>query len=306
MDHYNTLIRAVASSVLRHTPMIRGRNRVADLINRSLPLSETDAMVLACMRLHYCMSVDLRSRTEYLSYYTGDYDTSEIQIVTALIETNWTIADVGANIGFWTVPLAQAVPNGRVYSFEPLQSNYNRLCKNIELNRVTKIVSARKIGLSDKHSTLALSLREDFASGAKTGNAAIVIDDSDRAFPCLSIDVAPMDDYISSPHNNRLDFMKVDIEGHEDLFLKGASKTIENYRPIIFLEVNEPYYKRRGIDATTVFSEWLLHMCYKSVVRVGAKWSVQNIARRRPVIDNVFLIPAEKETSLMRKLDAHI
>jgi FkbM family methyltransferase len=133
------------------------------------------------------MLVDLRSNTEFHTYYLGD-DTEEIRSVQQLITPDSAVIDVGANIGFWSIPLARHL-KGRncLHAFEPVPANFRRLTDNIKRNALDGTVHLHERGLSDQNGSLQISLREDFANGAGTGNAAIVIDSEDLRFKCTEI-----------------------------------------------------------------------------------------------------------------------
>ena len=53
--------------------------------------------------------------------------------------------------------------------------------------------------------------------------------------------------------NRKIDIIKVDIEGHEDYFMKGAKETLRTHRPIILTEVNKPYYETRKNSLDEIF-----------------------------------------------------
>lgn len=240
------------------------------------------------------MIVDLRGYTESASFYTRDYDTEEIRSVLRMFRPEWVVLDVGANVGFWTVPMAKALgPGGKVHAFEPVPSNNLRLRENISLNDLFNIAEVHELGLSDHRTTLRISLREDFANGAGTGNASIFIDDSDGRFQCGMIEVDTLDNIFPSLKVKRLDFIKADIEGHEDKFLCGASSTIGQFRPIMHLEINEPYYSRRGLDATTVFEQWAKSANYAFALRTSQGWRLRDLRHRKRVMDNVLALPEE-------------
>jgi hypothetical protein len=164
-------------------------------------------------------------------------------------------------------------------------------------------VRLHQLGLSDRNAVLRISLREDFSGGAETGNAAIVIDNDDSRFECASIPVMPLDDIADSFAIDRLDFVKLDIEGHEDKFLVGARRTIEQFRPIIHMEVNESYYSRRGIDPTGIFEKWQRDADYKAALRRHSEgWTLQTIRERRSGIDDVLFIPSDSAESVIKQL----
>lgn len=257
------------------------------------------------MRLGHRMIVDLRAYTEYASFYTHDFDTEEIRSVLRLFSPEWVILDVGANVGFWAIPMAKALgAGGRVHAFEPVASNNQRLCENVRLNGLEKTVVVHELGLSDRRASLPISLREDFANGSGTGNAAIVIDDSDGRFQCGMVEVDTLDEIVPSLNLKRLDFIKVDIEGHEDKFLSGAASTIGQFRPILHMEINEPYYNRRGLDATAVFGEWAASANYAYALRTTKGWRLRDVRERKPVIDNVLALPAERASQVLEQMEA--
>ena len=255
------------------------------------------------MRLGYRMRVDLRSRTESLAAYTHNYDNQDIRSCLDLLQADSVVLDVGANIGFWTLPIALRLnAEGRVHAFEPLPSNAARLRENVRLNGMEHVVRLHEMGLSDQRATLEISLREDFSCGSQTGNAAIIVDKSDRAFQCTTIEVDTLDHVFDSLDIERVDFVKIDIEGHEDRFLAGASSIISRFRPVLFVEINEPYYMRRGLDVDELFDSWLHTSQYVCALRSRQGWNIGQLRSRKPVIDNVLFLPSERVPQLERLL----
>jgi FkbM family methyltransferase len=287
-----------------NAPDFRGKGSLIYALNRLLlPRSASECIVTTKLRLGYTMKVDLRSLTESLPAYTGDYDNRDIRACLNLLSSDSVALDVGANIGFWTVPIALKVSNrGHVHAFEPLPRNCERLRENLSLNGLGDTVCVHEIGLSDKPASVAISLREDFSEGSLTGNASIVIDDEDRRFDCTTIEVDTLDRIFDSLHLGQVDFIKADIEGHEDRFLAGANSVISRFRPALFIEINEPYYQRRGIDVDEIFQSWLSSYQYVCALRTARGWRIGEIRMRKPVIDNLLFLPRERHTELLSLL----
>jgi FkbM family methyltransferase len=251
------------------------------------------------------MVVDLRAQTEFLAYYTGEYDTRNIRSVLRLVEPHWIILDVGANIGFWSIPLARALKeSGQLHCFEPVPSNFRLLTANVERNCKAATVHVHQLGLSDRSGTVQISLREDFEGGSETGNAAIVIDGDDSRFQAVQVEVRSLDDLFDSLSLDRLDFIKVDIEGHEHKFLAGAGQTIARFRPILLMEINDHYYERQGLDPTALFQGWLLGHSYVAAFRETNRWRLDDLSNRRGSISDVFFFPKEKAQEVMARLEA--
>lgn len=299
------MLRASAAELISHIPDFRGRNKLAYVVNRLLLDPSAGSTAEVDMRLGHRMIVDLRAHTEFASFYTHDFDTHEIRSVLRMFTPDWVVLDVGANVGFWTIPMAKALgPGGKVHAFEPVSSNNLRLGENVRLNDLERTVVVHELGLSDSRASLRISLREDFANGSGTGNAAIVIDESDSRFQCPVIEVDTLDSIYPSLNIERLDFIKVDIEGHEDKFLSGAASAIGQFRPVLHMEINEPYYSRRSLDATSVFGEWAASANYVYALRTAKGWKLRELAQRRPVIDNVLALPVERASQILGRMEA--
>jgi FkbM family methyltransferase len=301
MNHLNQIVQTSVSFALRHTPEMPGRGRIARVINKYFPLPPS-CVVRARMRLGHEMLVDLRSATEFAAYYTGDYDTPAIRSVLRLLNPDSIVFDVGANIGFWSVPLARHLTHGRLHCFEPVSGNFKRLTENIHQNSLEDIARLHQLGLSDRNGTIQISLRDGF--GTATGNAAIVIEEEDLKFACMEIQICALDDIFDSFGEVRIDFVKADIEGHEDKFLSGASKVIRRFRPTLYLEINEPYYQRRELNPTDIFEHWLKANSYRSALRSKTGWQLESIQNRRAVIDNAFFFPEEIAVDSISRLNA--
>src|SRR3954447_17309502 len=80
--------------------------------------------------------VDLSDHTIGLNIVRGQYEQDEIQFVRGVLKPGDCAVDVGAHIGFFTMQMAAAVGSeGRVYAFEPLDTNADLLEQSIAENR---------------------------------------------------------------------------------------------------------------------------------------------------------------------------
>jgi FkbM family methyltransferase len=202
--------------------------------------------------------------------------------------------DVGANVGFLAVPLAQAVyPRGALVAFEPLAANFHRLRENLRINGVLNDDAIYQLGLSDRRAVAMLSLRGDFRNGAATGNAAIV-EGEGHGFDVERIELETLDDVFPRLKLDRLHFIKLDIEGHEIAFLAGAAATIKQFRPVIYTEINDFYFAERGERAAELFSRWADEHSYDfATIRRGRIERI--VLHHMPnVLMDVFLVPQER------------
>lgn len=135
------------------------------------------------------------------------------------------IMDIGANIGNHTLYWAIENHAKKIYSFEPIAQTFAILAKNIEINHLQNIVQAYNFGLSDQTSKARITSFNSANIGATT------LAQSDTG----NIELRALDDL--DIREDKIDLMKIDVEGHEIFALRGAQKTIRKYKPLIFIEI---------------------------------------------------------------------
>lgn len=142
------------------------------------------------------------------------------------IQSDKNVIDVGAHIGWYSVNFAKHAKH--VYSFECSPKSFNYLCANIALNKQDYKVTTFNNGLSDKNGTTKYYIRDPLDGG---GNGITKFQGDDQ-IPCIDVPIKTLDSYELTDIN----FIKIDVEGHEKQVLLGASKTImeNNYPSILF------------------------------------------------------------------------
>jgi FkbM family methyltransferase len=153
------------------------------------------------------------------------YDQSNLEKLETYLSDGAVILDLGANIGNHTVYFAKLPKTRKVYAFEPVKETFFILSKNIDINGLNSKVELFNVGLSDRKTKAKIENFPDNNIGGIT-----IIDCEDG-----TLDVCRLDDIIIN--ENRIDLIKIDVEGHEVLLLKGAEDTIRKYKPVIFIEV---------------------------------------------------------------------
>lgn len=236
---------------------IRGAGRICKVINQSLLSMGVAPIQIVRMRDGTQIRVDLRSQTEWFAFYSRSYDDSNIALIIALLNRlRGNFLDVGGNIGMYAVRVAAKLPNAnRTICFEPMPANVERIKQNVALNKLGNRVAIYELALSDREGKAELVLREDFEMGSETGNASIAISESaDQSFKKIEIRTRRFDDLFRTTNLGYFPVAKVDIEGHEDFFLSGATEYLNRDRPIIFSEINNWFYKQRGTTSSDVFA----------------------------------------------------
>ena len=293
-------------SAMRPFSRVRGMGRISKFFNRRFLMAGAPPVQVTIMRDGTRMQLDLRCHTEWFPYYTGRYDDAAIGLIRNLLARNeGDFLDVGGNVGMYAVRVAAGLPGGRrSVSFEPLQSNAARIRENARLNGVEDRVVVHEMALSDADGVAELVLRQDFDFGSETGNASIAISDEvDEGYTKVRVRMRRFDDVLAEMADARFQVAKVDIEGHEDFFLRGAKDWLHRERPIVLTEVNNWFFVQRGTTSSQVFSETLPETYVLAVLEErGGKSTlsaigVQDLAAAG-MIETCIMAPAERMQEL--------
>ncbi|WP_199883821.1 FkbM family methyltransferase [Anaerosinus massiliensis] len=172
---------------------------------------------------------------------TGVFDPQSTNVVKNLVKKGDVVLDVGANIGYYSVLMSKLVGiNERVISFELTQHYREVLQSNIEINNLNNC-DIMDFGLSNGNDICEISI----GSSSATMHWA----DDSKPIKTEKIQLKRLDDIIEFQNINKIDFIKIDVDGHEPVFLEGAWQSIEKFKPVILLEVNHANYLNYGITA---------------------------------------------------------
>ncbi|MCX6026926.1 MAG: FkbM family methyltransferase [Chloroflexi bacterium] len=144
----------------------------------------------------------------------GVYDYNNMNLVRLILERGGgTFFDVGANIGSYSL-YASENPQARVLAFEPHPKAYQALVRNLRLNNRV-MVQAFPIGLSDASGKRRMASQGDLATSR-------ILKPDEVATDTLLVDCTTLD-AVCEELGAWPTVIKIDVEGHEQEVLKGAS-----------------------------------------------------------------------------------
>ena len=159
----------------------------------------------------------------------GEYCEWEIMCLEQLIEPEWHIADIGANIGTHSVPFSKLAHKGHIHAFEPNELSRGLLNRNLLQNQVTN-TTVYPYALSRSAGNRYLSNYNPQKPGnygeASLNNSGEMME----LVPTMRLDQVQFE---------RLDLIKCDVEGEEPNVFKGAKRTLAEHLPTCFVECNE-------------------------------------------------------------------
>jgi len=152
-----------------------------------------------------------------------------------LLRPGTTFLDIGAHHGFFSLTASLFVDRLRVVAFEPNPSNFRILQANAAANAITNL-SCEPLAISDCDGTATLYLTaSDMSASLMKGFQA---HDTEQ-IGSVEVRTTTLDSYTRLNQFGGPMVIKVDIEGHEGAFMRGAAETIRRCKPDIILEVVE-------------------------------------------------------------------
>jgi|SRR5665213_239754 len=170
----------------------------------------------------------------------GEWTEGEIGVLRQALRPNDCIVDVGANIGSHTIALAKAVlPGGCIMAFEPHPKVFQLLSANVVVNGLSNVrlypnacgAEAGMLWFPD----LDYSLETNY--GALQVSELRSLHHSIKKQVSQPVPIVILDDVYDLP---ALRLVKIDVEGMEVDFLKGAERTIRRFRPMLYIENEYP------------------------------------------------------------------
>ncbi|RYE58778.1 MAG: FkbM family methyltransferase [Sphingobacteriales bacterium] len=162
----------------------------------------------------------------------GRWEPEAQALFSAVVRAGNTVYDLGANNGIHSLLFSKLTgTKGKVFSFEPLQKNCEEIKTNYSLNSITNITIVQN-AVGEKTGTMQFHLGLHDKQGSLVGIGR-------ESGESLTVNIITLDEFIAKG-NPQPDFLKIDIEGAESMALAGFSKSIDNIRPLMFIELHTP------------------------------------------------------------------
>jgi FkbM family methyltransferase len=178
-----------------------------------------------------------RPRRAYESVYLAYkrlIEAGPIDDLREYVSSGSTVFDVGANIGFFSLPFARWVgPEGRVIAIEPEARNIASLRRRVDRAGVSQVVTCVHAAAADMPGVLRLAVNPGHPGDHHLADNGVPI-------AAVTLDELARDD------PRRVALVKIDVQGAETMVLAGANRLITRHRPAIFVEVHEPSLRRAG------------------------------------------------------------
>ena len=245
---YSINFRNIASELIEYMHLLKEGYRIKDKITIFLYI------LFAPYRFYY-RSYGNKPRHQYirdiiLNNSDGLFDCGRSFISSRIVSESYEkelkkflnlkegiFVDVGAHIGKYSISLGKRLgDNGSVISIEPEPLNFNLLKKNIALNHLSNI-KLQNVACANHNSYEMLYIHHDYP----TLHSFYINPGSKR----MKVKTIKLDTLIQNLGVNRVDLMKIDVEGAEIDVIKGSLDILKKYHPkIVFEAFNMEYLKQ--------------------------------------------------------------
>jgi FkbM family methyltransferase len=235
------LLKNIAKIILRRS-FFKGQDRIFNYLFKKNKLNQGWRTVKP-IQGNFKINCDTATWIGAKIVYTGNYEPALKSVFQSNIKKGDRVLDVGANIGFHTLFFAELVGDkGSITAFEPVPYNFEVLNRNISLNNFHHI-KTKNIALGNKNEQISIAADE---KSTNPGTFNLFDQSGDTLITCCIGDEIIGDE--------KVDFIKIDVEGYESFVIQGLLETIKKNRPKIIFEYDVNYHKKTGLAKDYIFS----------------------------------------------------
>lgn len=217
--------------------------------------------------------LDLREGIDFSIYLLGGFEPATLQLYRRLVSAGDVVLDIGANIGSHTLPLAQlAGEKGRVLAFEPTRFAIDKLRVNAALNPdLEPRIEAGQLMLVAQPTDAVESAI--YSSWPLAETEGLHEQHRGRLMSTEGAKAVTLDEFLAHRGVDRVNFIKIDVDGNEPAVLAGAEETLKRHKPKILMEL-APYLFQENPEE--------LRQMLKTLNQLGYVLSDANTGRAMP------------------------
>ena len=232
-------------------------------LNKAAPQGITQVEIAGGVLARARMALDLQMEKDY---WLGTYEPDLQAAAAHFIRTGMTVYDVGANIGYISLIAARLNgPDGRVFAFEPLPANVERLQQNITLNALDNRISVQQAAVVEKGGEVTFFMHYSGAMGKAEGSAGR----EETYQHSMRVDGLTLDDFVFKQRQPKPALIKLDIEGGEGMALAGMPRVLTEVRPVFLIELHGEQAARQVWEKLSA-SGYSLHRMRSGYPRINS------------------------------------
>lgn len=236
-------------------------------------------------------------RNDSLGINLPRFETRELAFAERLLRPGMTVLDIGAHQGLYTLLASRRVgPSGHVFSFEPSPRERRALRLNLTINFCDNVV-VQALALGSQETTADLYVVDKYNTGYNSLRPPNVPEPTST----VAVRVGTLDNWLAEEKIDRVDFIKLDVEGAELSVLKGARELLARARPVLLIEIAQTRTAGWGYDAVEIvrFLENIGYLWFE--ILDGGKLALASQVGQREM--NLVAVPRGEEQELVRRVN---
>ncbi len=240
--------RLLRALVWRHA--FRGKSRAINAFERAASALGSQGPLSVWLN-GFPLELDMRLAAHRDMYY-GLYEEAEVRFMLRCLRPDSVLFDVGAAGGYYVARAAEVIgTQGSIHCFEPLPTSFELLQGRVATAELRASVVLNPVAVSDRSGECTIE-----ADGGRTrlgqaqGLPLLQAAAGTRSKECHAVEATTLDDYVRQRRLGRVDFIKLDVEGHELAALMGFGACFERgLRPALLTEVrwDTPVEQRKAL-----------------------------------------------------------
>jgi FkbM family methyltransferase len=225
---------------------------------------------------------------------------NEIVFLSYVVPEDAVVFDVGANRGDYLYALTRDSKARTIYAFEPIPELAT------QLRKLFPKVNVREMALSDQEGHLRFSI--PFINNRyfdTRGTLEQFVEENQTKSRMIEVEVSTLDAFCKKNKISKIDFLKIDVEGHEWAVLKGAKETLSTLRPLCLVEIEQRHHEHLPIQEIVSWVEALGYEAYYynllsnhflsfQTFNVKEHQDARQLTDRKVYVNNFFFIPKEQ------------
>ena len=220
----------------------------------------------------------------------------ELLWIREYLDRDAIVLEIGANVGAYLYQLEKTLPGENIYAFEPNKNLFLRL------KRLFPKMHIVPVALSDENTTAGLKvpiIKGQEIPSRGTLNTSYLEKDEEKSVTQL-VEVMKLDDWSEREKLQRIDFIKIDVEGNEMRTVRGAKQTILKFRPTLMVEIEQRHHDEPVWNLITEIEGWKytahyldrqsFRLCPLSEDLLKAQNSA-DVKNKKNYINNIIFIP---------------
>ncbi|KUJ52705.1 FkbM family methyltransferase [Chryseobacterium sp. JAH] len=184
--------------------------------------------------------------------FSGRNVEPELVWIKEYLQNDAVILDIGANVGTFLYQFENKLKHQNIYAFEPNKK------LNIRLKRLFPSMNIFSVALSDENTTAQFKvpiIKGKMVASRGTLNTSYKEKDEENSYT-ETVEVVKLDDWTKSKNIQKIDFIKIDVEGNEMKTLLGGKNTIQQFKPTLMVEMEQRHHNQPIWNKISEVENW--------------------------------------------------